>query len=364
MNDKDGTHPPIPSLTAGQQMLSSGAGALVVSLLMTPLDVVKIRLQSQERLFAKKCFLYSNGLMDHLCPRTNGDPPVRQIHTVKEICDCKWYNRPKYFNSTPDAFYKIARTEGVTSLWSGLSPTLVLAIPATVVYFTMYEQLKVKIDAVRRSRYKGVQRDKIEEIPRWVSLTAGGLARWVAVSVVSPMELVRTKMQSQKMPFSQVRSCLADLVAIQGVRGLWNGYTATLLREVPFSALYWPLYEKTKSYLSSLYPAYGSNSFAINFVSASFAASVICTVIMPCDVLKTIKQIEIEKKDILDGKSGKSRSYTRIARGLVNERGVKSLFSGLTPRLLKIGPSCAILVSSYEFCKGFFLNRNLNQNLR
>ena len=56
-------------LTPGQQMLSSGAGALTVALLMTPLDVIKIRLQTQEMLHAKKCFLFSNGLMDHLCPR-------------------------------------------------------------------------------------------------------------------------------------------------------------------------------------------------------------------------------------------------------------------------------------------------------
>lgn len=37
------------------------------------------------------------------------------------------------------------RTEGVSSLWSGLSPTLVLAIPTTMLYFTAYEQLKAKI---------------------------------------------------------------------------------------------------------------------------------------------------------------------------------------------------------------------------
>ena len=154
-------------------MMSSGAGALAVSLLMTPLDVVKIRLQSQERLFAKKCFLYSNGLMDHLCPRTNGDPPVRKLHTAQEICDCKWFNRPKYFNSTADAFVKIAKTEGLPSLWSGLSPTLVLAIPATITYFTMYEQLKVMIDQMRRKH----SADTNSHSPSWVSLTAGGLAR-------------------------------------------------------------------------------------------------------------------------------------------------------------------------------------------
>jgi hypothetical protein len=52
------------------------------------------------------------------------------------------YNRPKYFNGTFDAFVKISRVEGVSSLWSGLSPTLVLAVPTTVVYFTTYELLK------------------------------------------------------------------------------------------------------------------------------------------------------------------------------------------------------------------------------
>merc|ERR1719184_752180 len=75
---------------------TSGTGALVVSFFMTPLDVVKIRLQAQERLYSKKCFLYSNGIMDHLCPRTNGDPPPRALHTAAEICDCKWYNRPRH----------------------------------------------------------------------------------------------------------------------------------------------------------------------------------------------------------------------------------------------------------------------------
>ena len=112
------------ALNPTQQMMSAGAGSLVVSLFMTPLDVVKIRLQAQERFHAKKCFLYSNGLMDHLCPRTNGDPPARALHTAQEICDCKWYNRPKYFTGTADALVKISRLEGISSLWSGLSPTL------------------------------------------------------------------------------------------------------------------------------------------------------------------------------------------------------------------------------------------------
>ena len=52
------------------------------------------------------------------------------------------YKPPKYFNGTLDAFVKISKVEGITSLWSGLCPTLVLQIPSTVIFFTTYEQLK------------------------------------------------------------------------------------------------------------------------------------------------------------------------------------------------------------------------------
>lgn len=76
-----------------QQMLSSCTGALLTSMLseydqtgnnrklskelpfytsVTPLDVVKTRLQAQQkRQTSNRCFVYCNGLMEHLCPCPN-----------------------------------------------------------------------------------------------------------------------------------------------------------------------------------------------------------------------------------------------------------------------------------------------------
>ena len=90
-----------------KQAASSSAGAIVTSLLMTPLDVVKIRLQSQNRPMHKgDCYVYRNGLSDHLCRCFNGPD--------------SWYNRQipggKY-HGTIDAMVKIVRVEGVRSLW-------------------------------------------------------------------------------------------------------------------------------------------------------------------------------------------------------------------------------------------------------
>ena len=184
----------------------------------------------------------------------------------------------------------------------------VLAVPATVTYFTMFEQLRAAIDRARGG--SGVT-------PAWVPLVAGGLARVIAVTIVSPLELVRTKMQSQKMPLVQVRQCLAELVAARGLRGLWTGYTATLLRDVPFSAIYWPLYEQTKLLLHSLDPAgQTGNSFSINFASGAVAGSVASTATLPFDVIKTLKQIDLGEREIMGVKPGRSAGNLALAREL------------------------------------------------
>merc|ERR1712179_758113 len=110
----------------------------------------------------------------------------------------------------------------------------------------------------------------------------------------------------------------------------------------PFSSLYWPVYEHSKATLNLF--TRNRDSFLVNFVSGAAAGSVASTITLPFDVIKTIKQVEI-------GQSGMAMS----------NMGVKSLFAGLTPRLLKVTPSCAMLISTYEFCKGFFRQKNREQ---
>ena len=127
---------------------------------------------------------------------------------------------------------KISRSEGLTSLWSGLSPTLVLALPATVVYFTSYEQLRRILNEKSADSRSSLQQ------PTWVNaLLAGAVARVWAVTLVSPLELIRTKMQSKKLSYSEVSVAVRELVQLQGIQGLWRGLTPSLLRDVPFSGM-------------------------------------------------------------------------------------------------------------------------------
>uniref|UniRef100_G1Q5S1 Mitochondrial glutathione transporter SLC25A39 n=1 Tax=Myotis lucifugus TaxID=59463 RepID=G1Q5S1_MYOLU len=153
-----------------QQMVASGAGAVVTSLFMTPLDVVKAHLQSQcPSMTSKptgKCLLYCKGVLKplYLCP--NG-------------ARCAiWFQDPTRVTGTMDAFVKIVRHEGTRTLWSGLPATLVMT-PATAIYFMAYNQLKGFLCG----------RDLTSDF--YAPMVAGTLAQLGTVTMISPLELGR-----------------------------------------------------------------------------------------------------------------------------------------------------------------------------
>lgn len=227
--DPEAGGPQIIKVTPLQQMLASCTGAILTSLMVTPLDVVKIRLQAQNSPFSKgKCFVYSNGLMDHLC-------------VCEEEGSRAWYKKPGCFQGTLDAFWKIIRNEGIKSLWSGLPPTLVMAVPATVIYFTCYDQLTALL------------RSKLGENESHIPIVAGIVARFGAVTVISPLELIRTKMQSKKFSYNELHQYVSKRVSEDGWISLWRGWAPTVLRDVPFSAMYWYNYEVLKKWLCDIY---------------------------------------------------------------------------------------------------------------
>ncbi|KAI4877937.1 hypothetical protein NFI96_012367 [Prochilodus magdalenae] len=363
-------------------MLASGTGALLTSLFVTPLDVVKIRLQAQQTPFYHapadsrswrgflrpskwKCFLYCNGLMDH-------------IYVCQNMTTCStWYKTPTHFSGTlvgchshiisilsilkiickerfgsfQDAFVKITRHEGVRSLWSGLPPTLVMAVPATVIYFTCYDQLR---DFLRYGMgYQG----------NHVPLIAGGLARLGAVTVISPLELVRTKMQSRQLSYSELRVCIRSAVAQNGWLSLWRGWGPTVLRDVPFSALYWFNYELVKDELCDRYRV-PQASFAISFTAGAVSGAIAAVMTLPFDVVKTRRQIQLGEMDTLGAPLKKPSSTWHIMKTICSEMGYRGLFAGLFPRVIKVAPACAVMISTYEFGKAFFHKHNEEQKQR
>lgn len=390
-------------ISAGQKMLSAVSGSLLTSLLVTPLDVVRVRLQSQPntsslpRPSSSTIPSFSN-----LPPNLGVTACCREVFWVNNIspvclasgptittsvnsvahstsiaaADCAVdETRRKTYTSTLDGLRKIARNEGLSSLWRGLSPTLVMAIPANVIYFTGYDLLR----SHKRSPVNQFINDG------YAPLIAGSVARVSAAAVISPIEMFRTRMQAAPARtsgmgvFKETLLGLRKLVQAQGYTSLWRGLTLTMWRDVPFSGIYWWGYEAGRNRLRDLrYPSIGqeqARSFSRNdenhtatfidsFLAGATSGAVAAIVTTPFDVGKTRQQVlDDHKKKPSRAAKGfprpEERSMPRFLYHIWKEEGAAGLFRGWAARCLKVAPACAIMISSYEIGKK--MARNMNE---
>lgn len=222
-----------------------------------------------------------------------------------------------------------------------------MAVPATVVYFTFYDKLKVTLNS--RFAVAGEQ-------PLWIPMVAGGCGRIFAAGLISPLEMIRTKMQSKRLSYFQMRTAINQMVQQEGWLSLYKGLWPTILRDVPFSCLYWGFYEGLKKRFDQQYEP----SFVFSFLSGAIAGAIAATVTLPFDVVKTHRQIEVGEK-LVDPNSNQHR-VKELLREIYGKYGLRGLFAGLAPRLYKVTPACAVMISTYEFFKSFFRKYNSTRN--
>ncbi|SCV70396.1 BQ2448_1790 [Microbotryum intermedium] len=261
-----------------------------------------------------------------------------------------------------DAVIKIARNEGISSLWRGTAAALAMSVPGQVVYMVGYDWgRRTAFDHAPQWAYADVTNADGRHLSTAyltaVPLIAGGLSRTVVAALTSPLELVRTRLQSTSESTS-IRSIISTLRAEGGgLSSAWRGLPPTLWRDVPFSAIYWAGYEAIKRSVTggkgmgegwkdqSL-----SSEFAVAFVSGAGSGMIAATVTNPFDVVKTRRQALVEAA------MGSSSSSTQapltktfpILFDIAKKEGWAGVMRGLTPRLAKVGPACGIMIASYE----------------
>lgn len=57
----------------------------------------------------------------------------------------------------------------------------------------------------------------------------------------------------------------------------------------------------------------------------------------------------------------KLQTTTDVLKKIYKSQGIKGLFAGFTPRVVKVAPACAIMISTYEYGKSFFMRYNKQQ---
>ncbi|KAK6345833.1 mitochondrial aspartate-glutamate transporter agc1 [Orbilia blumenaviensis] len=240
-----------------------------------------------------------------------------------------------YLNSV-DCAKKVIKNEGFTGLYRGLGPQLVGVAPE--------KAIKLTVNDIIRDYAKGTGLDgKGVSLP-W-EIVAGGTAGGCQVIFTNPLEIVKIRLQVQgeiakNTPGMPRRSALW-IVKNLGLLGLYKGASACLLRDIPFSAIYFPTYSHMKKdwFGESETKKLGVGALLISGAIAGMPAAYLTT---PCDVIKTRLQVEARKGETT------YRGLTHCARTVYKEEGFKAFFKGGPARILRSSPQFGFTLAAYE----------------
>ncbi|KAL1954498.1 hypothetical protein VTO42DRAFT_1109 [Malbranchea cinnamomea] len=240
----------------------------------------------------------------------------------------------RLYNNSIDCARKVIRNEGVLGLYSGVLPQLIGVAPEKAIKLTVN-------DLVR-----SLCADKSSGSIWWpYELLAGGMAGGCQVVFTNPLEIVKIRLQVQGEVAKNVegapRRSAMWIVKNLGLVGLYKGASACLLRDVPFSAIYFPTYAHLKSDVFGESPT-KKLSIVELLTAGAIAGMPAAYLTTPCDVIKTRLQVEARK--------GETRytSLRHCAKTIWKEEGFKAFFKGGPARIFRSSPQFGFTLAAYE----------------
>lgn len=201
--------------------------------------------------------------------------------------------------------------------YHGIAPALIGIIPEKAIKLTLNDTIREGL-----ARRQNVPEKELSVL---AGVLAGGLAGFAQCVITNPMEIVKINMQTSD-------ANLASTVKSLGLRGLYKGSSITLMRDVPFSVLFFPSY----AYLRQHY-------FSNDLISGAIAGGLAASIVTPIDVVKTRLQSAFS--------NATNAGAIEITKSIIREDGASALFRGVVPRALIVAQLFGITLAVYELQK-------------
>lgn len=231
----------------------------------------------------------------------------------------------------------ILREEGlIRGVYRGYSAALLGSFPSTMMFFGVYETTK---------RYFKPQ-GGIDET--FVHLGAGFLGDLVSSIVYVPSEVLKTRLQLQgpyNNPFFKsgynyrgLSHACRTIARTEGLSTFFYGYKATLIRDLPFSALQFAFYEKFRA-SAQKYSGSSDISLGLELATGGAAGGLAGVLTTPLDVIKTRIQTQTD---------GKIHGTMQGLRFIAQNEGLLRVFSGVGPRLVWTSIQSSVMLVCYQ----------------
>jgi solute carrier family 25 (mitochondrial phosphate transporter), member 23/24/25/41 len=239
------------------------------------------------------------------------------------------------------AFSRIAQKEGFLSFWNGNMTNVLHRFPYSAMNFTVYEKMRAVLGKAAG-----------EETPA-VRFISGALGGGCATAMCYPLDLMRARLSVQSgNKYNGLVAGIGTVFRDEGFFGFYKGLNCSLLVAVPNMALGYCVYGTTKAFLldptmEGRYTDEKSGKLtAVGAVtSGAFSGLISSSITFPLDLAR-------RRLQVAGAFPGSANEFTISGtfRSIIEQRGVRGLYTGLTSELFKVIPMCAVTFSAYELC--------------
>eukprot|EP00752_Nemacystus_decipiens_P003654 g3368.t1 len=232
-------------------------------------------------------------------------------------------------------------------VFKGFSAFLAQAGPSNAVFFLVYDALKALGTAALLGGLSGggggggsgggAGGGSSSLLPTALHLGASSIATVPSNLVRTPAEVVKQRLQVGQESGNSLQA-LRSIVRAEGVKGLFVGGKEQLMREIPFNAVQFAVYECLTSYV-------GSSELWADAALGAASSAVGAFATQPVDTVKT----RVMTKSVPGSFGGASPGFLESAALVVEAEGVSSLFLGLLPRLVLVSTGGAFYFWGQEF---------------
>lgn len=241
------------------------------------------------------------------------------------------------YRNMADCMRKTFRSEGFFGMYRGSAVNILLVTPEKAIKLAANDFFRHHLTDSKKGLSLGGE------------ILSGGGAGLCQIIVTTPMELLKIQLQdagrlANKGPLTvmpdSARKIALDLIRKKGLLGLYRGTFATMLRDVSFSVVYFPLF----AHFNSIGPkrSDGSTIFWASFLAGCSAGSVSAVVVNPFDVVKTRLQV-LQRAQGESSYSGVFDAFTKIYQ----KEGITAFFKGALCRVMVIAPLFGIAQTVY-----------------
>lgn len=257
---------------------------------------------------------------------------------------------------------------GFRGIYNGILPVIAASVPIAATFFCVYYTANICfppiINFLIPNTFVYIENDgwsPATESTAWIFLIrfllnslSASLGEMCAGLIRVPIEIVKQKRQVGKVQYRTVDILLHAYRSEGLVNGLYRGYGVTIMRDIPFSMIQYPLWEL----LNAIIVPYWSRNLELFVKSCdgSIAGAVASAVTTPLDVAKT--RIQLADLD-QNPDCNQNRNPIRILRSIYRQKGIPGIFSGFVPRVMWTTIGGFIWFGTYSFVKYLLENLRL-----